>query len=119
MGLREDILGSDDLAKREVAVPEWKCGKVTLRELSGTDRDDWETSLVRLDENGKRVVSRENARANLVARSIVDAEGNRVFSDADIEKLGRKSGKVLDRLYDVAVELSGIGPKAIEAAAKN
>lgn len=119
MGIREDILGSDDLKKIEAPTPEWKCRKVIVRELSGSDRDEWEMSLVEIDANGKRQVTRENARANLVARSIVDDEGNRVFADADVAALGRKSGKVLDRLYDIAVEISGIGPKAVEAAEKN
>ena len=38
---------------------------------------------------------------------------------ADIEWLGGKSGKVLDRLFDAAQKLAGIGPKELEEMEKS
>ena len=116
--LRNQILAAADLPLETVAVPEWPCGKVLMRGLSGTDRDAWEISLWEGQGGERRFVS-ANMRARLVVRCVVDEAGERVFSDADAEPLGQKSGAVLDRLYDVARRLSGMQDHAVETAAKN
>ena len=39
MSLRDDILGTDDLERTQVEVPEWPCKVVTIRSLTGAERD--------------------------------------------------------------------------------
>jgi hypothetical protein len=112
--LRESILAADDLPRREVPTPEWaKFGakSVWVRGLTAAERDDYEQSLTERAEDGgvRAKVVQHNIRAAFVARVIVDAQGVRVFTDKDIEALGNKSAAVIDRLWDVGRELSGMG----------
>jgi hypothetical protein len=45
---------------------------------------------------------------------VVDEQGNRMFSEADIEALGRKSAAALERVCKVAQALNGIGEAELE-----
>jgi hypothetical protein len=58
-------------------------------------------------------------RARLVARSICDAEGAALFTEADVNALGEKSAAALDRIFAAAQELSGLGAQDVENLAKN
>lgn len=125
MGIREQILGADDRETQTVPVPEWDT-EVTVQALSGKERDAYEASLVDIVEetrNGKTVevaqTNLENSRAKLIVQAVVDEDGTRVFSDDDVEAVGNKSGKALDRIYDVARDLAGISDEEIEEIAKN
>jgi|SRR5690554_5882572 len=114
---RDDILKASDIETREVDVPEWG-GKVYVRGLTGSERDAYEASLVQF-RGKQRVPDLANARAKLVVRCIVDEEGNRVFTDADANALGKKSGAVLDRLFEVASKLSGLSDKDVDELVGN
>ena len=103
---RDAILAADDREYEVVPCPEWG-GEVRLRSLTGAERDAYEQSLVQT--RGKsREMNLRNARAKLVALCAVDENGNRLFSDADVNALGKKNAKPLDRLFDVARRLSGL-----------
>lgn len=123
---REDILEADDIEKREVEVPEWG-GTVIVRGLTGEERDDFEAEFAEYDpdsslievEGERQKINLKNARARLVARCVVDEDGGRVFSDDDVRRLAKKSGKALDRVYDVAQELSGIREADLEEMQEN
>lgn len=109
---RDQILEAKDLETREVDVPEWG-GTVLVRALSGTDRDAYEASLVQI-RGKQQVPNLANIRAKLVARAVVDEDGSRLFSDADIKALGQKSAAALSRVFTVAAEMSGLDEKDIE-----
>jgi hypothetical protein len=114
---REKILGADDLASEDVAVPEWG-GVVRVRCMTGAERDRFEESIV--DQRGKKTrVDMGNIRAKLVAATVVDEEGARIFSDRDVEALGKKSAAALNRVFEVAQRLSGITDDDVEELAKN
>ncbi|OGG44115.1 MAG: hypothetical protein A3F84_27785 [Candidatus Handelsmanbacteria bacterium RIFCSPLOWO2_12_FULL_64_10] len=121
MSIRDLILGEDDLHFEEVPVPEWPKvgGKVRIRTLSGTERDAFEQACV--EKRGKNHdTNLRNIRAKLCSLLIVDpATGQRVFSDADADALGRKSAKALDRVFDAGRKLNGIGEKDVEELAGN
>lgn len=109
---REAIFAIADLTYEDVEVPEWG-GTVRVRSLTAADRDAYEAGL--LDQRGRGVrVNMRNARARLVALSVVDADGNRLFSEADVERLGQKSAAALDRVFDVATRLSGLAQRDLE-----
>jgi hypothetical protein len=113
---RDDILNADDLETREVDVPEWG-GSVLVRGLTGRERDAYETSLTteRQTKAGvQRGVDLDNVRAKLIARCVVDEDGQRLFKDQDIAALGAKSAVALNRVYDVALELSGLTDESQE-----
>lgn len=111
---KQAILAAQDLKSEDVAVTEWG-GEVRVRTLTGTERDAFESSLVQ--DGGKRDLS--NLRARLLSLAIVDENGARLFSEADIPLLGGKSAAALDRLFEVAQRLNGIGEKEQAALAKN
>lgn len=114
---REAILQADDLERREVSVPEWG-GTVFVRGMTGRERDQFEASIVK--QKGKNTeINMKNARAKLVALCAVDEEGNRIFSDTDIALLSNKSAKALDRIFAMAMELSGISKDDMEELTKN
>lgn len=114
---KDQILGADDMETRIEDVPEWG-GKVNIRSLSGTERNAYEQSCIRF--NGDNAVPNlANLHAKLLARCMVDDDGERLFSDADIMELGKKSSQVLNRLFDVASDMSGLNEKDVKNLAGN
>ncbi|MDT0305061.1 hypothetical protein [Streptomonospora wellingtoniae] len=100
---RDQILGADDAQYDHVDVPEWG-GRVRIRSLTGTERDKFESEIA---GNTKRL-KLDNVRAKFVAKSVVDAQGNQVFSTADVAALGRKNAAVLNRVFEACQKLSGL-----------
>jgi len=113
---RDQILNADDLPYRDEAVPEWG-GTVRISTITAADRDTFE-SMIFDTVDGKPVFKRDNFRAKLLAMCLVDANGKRLFSEGDIEILGRKSAKAVQRLFDIAQELNGTSEAAKEAIEK-
>jgi hypothetical protein len=110
---REQILSAEDLPTEDVDVPEWG-GHILLRVMPGSDREEFEGSVLE-DREDK---STREFRTKLVAFCAVDSAGERLFTIEHVEKLGRKNGKVLDRLADVCLRINGMG-KYLNAAEKN
>lgn len=109
---REAILSLQDLPTERVFVPEWQ-GEVIVRGLTGAERDAFEQSIV--EQKGKKTrMKLQNIRARLVVLTVVDEQGNRVFSDGDAEWLGKKSAVALNRIFEVAQRLSGLRAEDIE-----
>lgn len=110
---RDDILGVNDLPYEDVLIPEWGNRYVRVRTLTGAERDAFEQSII--EQRGKKVrMKLNNIRARLVALTVIDENGNRVFSDEDAEWLGKKSAAALDRIYTVAQRLNGFRKEDIE-----
>jgi len=119
---REQILGADDIVRRDVAVPEWG-GTVCVQAWDGKRRDAFEAAIVEL-QGRKASVNTRNVRARAVAWSIVDPESaprqpRFLFSTRDMEALGAKSARALDRVFDVIQEINGLGDEDVEALTKN
>lgn len=114
---REQILQAQDLRTEEVPVPEWG-GSVLVRGMTGAERDAFEASIVEMHGKNSQV-NMANVRAKLAARTIVDEAGERLFTEKDIEALGKKNATALQRIFEVAQRLSGIGQADIEELVKN
>ncbi|MCP4897614.1 MAG: hypothetical protein GY906_11635 [bacterium] len=111
---RDEILATRGTLKSErVSVPEWG-GDVIVRELTGAERDAWEASIVDVNTGSFTEEKAANTRAKLVARTVVDEAGNRLFTEEDIERLGGLSASGLSRVFNVAASLSGLTEKDIE-----
>ena len=114
---KEQIVAVNDITTETVSVPEWG-GEVLVKVMSGTERDAFEGSI--FEQKGKDIQRNlGNLRAKLVSKCLVDEKGNRLFTDKEVEIIGKKSAKVLDRIYEVCVKLNGIGPKDVEELTKN
>jgi hypothetical protein len=111
---KQQILDVTDTKTIEVEVEEWG-GTVLVSTMSGSAKDRFDASV--MGKNGG--VNIVNIRAKLVAACLVDDEGNLLFSEADINKLGKKSCTALDKVFAAAQKLNGIGNEEIENMAKN
>lgn len=110
---KEEILAAEDLPTQEIEVPEWG-GSVIVRPLTGSERDAFEGSVLRGVGN-KAKVDMTHVRAKLVGLCVINKDGKRLFaSQEEVILLGRKNGKVLDRLFQIAQSLSGLSDKAVE-----
>jgi hypothetical protein len=124
---KKQIQKAKDLKTEDVPVPEWADEEegmkpeeafVRVRGLTGTERDRWEESITQQTGKTSKVVL-TNFRARLCALCMVDEQGARLFSDAEIAVLGQKSAAALDRVYEVAARLSRITKEDVESLAKN
>jgi len=107
---RDEIIGKKILRTERVEIPEWD-GAVNVRELTGAERDEVESWITRktVDSEEQIPVNRfENVRGKVAAKAIVDDSGLRLFSDDDAETLGQRSAAALDRIFTVALRLSGM-----------
>jgi hypothetical protein len=112
---RDAILAADDLTKEVVKVPEWG-GEVIVATMTGEARDSWEQSLLSAK---KGEMNMRNIRARLLAFAAVDEKGNRLFTDDDAERLGKKSAKALERCVSVIQRLNGLTERDLEDAKGN
>ncbi|MFJ2004820.1 hypothetical protein [Streptomyces chartreusis] len=116
------ILEAEDVQIKSVDVPEWG-GEVLVRGLTGIERDAYEAGIQQIrpkpDGTKEVVFVRDNARAKLLVKCLIDDNGTRLFKDTDAPALGKKNGAVIDRLYDVAAELSGLSDGADREAEGN
>jgi hypothetical protein len=101
---KQQILEAQDLRRETITVPEWG-GDVIVKTMTGTERNDWQRSLMGSD--GEPDLS--GAMPKLLARCLVDEHGARLFEEFDLQALGEKSGAVIERLINVAQRLNGLG----------
>lgn len=109
---KSQILEADDLEHEDVPVPEWG-GTVRVRALTGAERDSYEMRMAVARQKGDTDV---DIRASLVGRCMIDENGERLFTNRELPQLARKSGAVLDRVFDVVARLSGISSEADDDA---
>ena len=114
---RDAILAAPDLPTEEVLVPEWG-GTVLVRGLTGTERDAFEEEMI-TGKGKNRDVNLSNFRARLIVKSVVDKSGKRLFTQADMVALGGKSAAAIQRVFQVAMRLSGMSEEDVEELTKN
>lgn len=114
---KEQILTANDLKFEEVDVPEWG-GVVRVRMMSGSARDQYEMGIIngRTKNKGENLA---NIRASLLAYTIIDNNGDLLFTKDDIEALGKKSIGPIVRVFDVASSLNSLREKDVEKLAGN
>lgn len=118
---RDQILAKKDIITEDVFIEPWG-GWVCVKTLTGAERDKFESDIVEVKGHGNntKMVSKGNVRAKLVALSVVDPETLQpVFSQADVEILGKKSSAALDTVYSVAQKLSKVSDDDVDELAKN
>ena len=108
----ESILSADDFRYADVDCPEWG-GMVRVRSLSGGQR-----SVITQRVQDKEL---EDLEETLTVMGCVNEDGERIFTNKDIEKLKKKSNTPIARIAKKIMELSGIGNagEAVENAKKN
>ena len=107
---KDDILGADDLPTKTVHVPQWG-GDVRIKTLNGSEREELERLINEFKTRGK-LPGGKAVRAVAVAMSAVDDDSVRLFSNAEIPELAKKSGAALDLLLDEILALNGMTKEA-------
>lgn len=118
---REDILQADDLEKEKVYLEPWD-GHVYVREMTAEERDEFESDMVDVRQNGQgseTQMDTRNIRARMAALTVVDKDDNRLFSEDDIKRLGSKSSRAMNKIFNKAQKLSGFTDEDVEELAKN
>ncbi|WP_432169049.1 hypothetical protein [Streptomyces sp. 1222.5] len=121
---RAAIVKANDIPSEPVEVPEWRDPEtgdctVIVRGLTGDELDDYQASIRQfrksLDGRGMEpVLIQQGMHAKLLVKCLVDDNGERLFEDNEAAELGAKSGRVLERLHDVAQRLSGLSDEEQE-----
>lgn len=100
---REAILAARDWKEEEVDVPEWG-GTVRVRTITVADRMALQAAYK--DGADGAIVAPEDVRTRMVALTLVDELGHKLFSFDDIEALNEKNPGVIDRIFAVAARLN-------------
>jgi hypothetical protein len=108
---KDAILGMTDIQMEPLVIPEWNNGTIYIRALTGAQRDKFESSMIKMRQDGKKEVTSDNFRARLCVMCIVDANGKRLFRDDEAAALGKKNAAAIARIYDKASEMSGLTQK--------
>lgn len=112
---KADIFKANDIKVEPVEIPEWG-GVVYVKTMSGHERDAFELSQM---EGGTPAEKYADLRAKMVALTVCDEKGNRLFSVDDVQTLTKKSARALDRVFEVSQRLSRIGVGDIDKAAED
>ena len=103
----EEFFACDDRTTIDVFVPEWK-RTFRIKQLSAAQLQEIKD------------IPKEDGMAVMVALSVVDSNGDRLFKDH--KRLNGRSLAALNRIQDVALKLNGLtgaAAAAMAAAAKN
>lgn len=121
----EEIFVSQDLPRQWVPTPEWKpagtngidCG-VFITTLDAAEKERWEDEIT--NAAGKTDSSKIGVvMASAIARSCVDENGERIFSMSQVDRLSKKSGVVVTRLWSVFRQLNVMTDTDVGELAKN
>ena len=114
---KDAILNANDLTNEKIEVSEWG-GSVFIRTLKGWERDQFEQSMFEGVGKGRKQKF-ENLRARLVALTVVNEKGERLFTAKEAKLLGEKSASALDKCFSAAQELNGMKAEDVEDMVKN
>lgn len=117
---REEILSKgSQLAYQDVPCPEWG-GDVRIYAMSGSEREDYENKFVVKDAKGKTTwQTPPSVRELLVSCCARDAQGARLFTEADIATLSKMSASALIRCAEAAMRLAGLSDGDIKELTKD
>jgi len=123
--LKELILSAEDIPSEDVEIPEWGGIKVRVKGLTSEQIDQYQAKQIamrRADNQNNTELHMRNYRAELVAQVLYDPDTDqRIFRDVKegVRALSKKSSGVVNGLYVLAQELSGLdkefGKKVEEA----
>lgn len=112
----DEIVNNVVIKDELVELPELG-GSIRIVEMTGTERDEYDTFLMSRTTDDGTPTDISGIRAKAVEISARDAAGKRIFSHIDeIQKL---PARVVMALHDAASRLSGLGAAAKDEAKKN
>lgn len=110
------ILEANDTATETVDVPEWG-GAVNVRALNATERGQFIQVTVLAKEGERRNLG--ESEALLVALGTANEQGDRLFTDEQVERLKLKNAAPVHRIAEAVLRLSGLTGAAQDEAKKD
>ena len=110
---KDDIFKADDLPTKDMDIPEWG-GTLTVRTLTGAERDLFESAFVNQDKIDIRGI-----KARLIQLTVMNGDGQPMFTKAYLQKINSKSASVIDRIFQVSQRLSGLTKEDVEELVGN
>lgn len=99
----DEIIPSNDTQYDVVPTPEWGAGTgVRVRSMTAEEILIWQ------EENRSNDELAKFAGARLAVRSMVDATGNPVGKDEDVQRFIKKSSKAISRISTRVYEMNGL-----------
>jgi hypothetical protein len=86
--------------------------------MTPRERSAWEDKQSQLSES-KRAKHKLQVRERILVECCRNDDGVQLFTADQIEALGKRRGDVIERLVNVALDLSGFSEQDIEKIAKN
>lgn len=117
MSLIDKIVGANDLKSKTIKVKEWGVD-ITLREMSGFHRAEFERKVSKLNDS-KDPKDSVRMMALIVVMTAVGESGNPAFTEKDIDSLANKNFNILNMLSSEALKLSEMTDGDIEELAGN
>lgn len=118
---RNKMLQARNMRRLLVGIPEWG-GEVYVREFTSVEKEEVAIRGMEIVDVATGTIKDARKMAGLkvwiVSRTVVDSDGDRIFEDGDTEALAEKSARVIERLADVATDLSN-AVDDVEEAEKN
>ena len=109
---REAILSAEDRPTDEIQIPEW--GDTWVRIARWSLAVQWRISRASADDQEER----GRLLALVVALSLVDARGQRLFSDEDVPALAEKNFRALERIATAAMKWNGASAAEVDDLGK-
>ena len=110
---KDDIFKVDDLPTKDIDIPEWG-GTLTIRTLTGAERDQFESAFVNQDQ-----IDIRGLKARLIQLTVQNGDGQPMFTKADLQKINSKSASVIDRIFQESQRLSGLTKEDVDVLVGN
>lgn len=115
---RDDILNIEDRRYKIVHVRAWNNRPCRIQSLTSREREEYENSITVQGENGTKT-NIITARAKLVVRILVDAQGRKIMDESHVGALAGKSADAVGQLFEEGSKFSGITKRDVEELAGN
>lgn len=103
------IRSINDVKIEKLEIPEWN-GCLYIRSFSAAVRESIST---RTEE-----MKSKSLMARFVVASACDESGNLLFTNEDVDALGKKDARVMQRIFKAILNLNAIGDMALTDAVK-
>ena len=112
---REQILAADDRPTTILEVPEWG-GKIRLRNWTLATATKW---TERLSEAAQNNAGLDGLFVYTIVNSVVNEEGELMFSEKDAKHLLEKAKAPAQRVFDAVQAMGKVDGETIEDSKKN
>ena len=120
---REALLQKDDLKIEKVELSK---GYVFVREMTGHEKDIWESSMLKQKPSGNKnklieyETTLDDFRAKLAVVTVCDEEGNLIFKPEDVKMLNKMmSATNIEKIVTAAQRLNAISQQDRDEILKN